>query len=398
MLVSLEVPGQSLKRARLRDEARSTLAHLPRSSSSLTFIHLLPTYLTVNTNLFSRRLICLSTAISMSNPNQQQNLLGLAYYFYRAQILRSASLIVRDPNELQDFLRTADCEEADIPHCLQQLVEEGRAANPKLTDRLSHLANDVWQRRQGDEETATLDIQASSFKSIHEACAATGVTHFDDDTWNVLEELPADLPEPINDGTRAVPQYFRTRPYPTPHCKEVGKRFLIRTLVWHRLGMLHIDRVMETLMCHDKAPCTFLSGEHAIKGYADLILSHRNIRRWDDVNWIYQLENAFFVVETKKSRHHQDALPRLAINLAAVQQARLMSGRSADVFGLSTDGTNYQFWMLDLQKRLRCSETFDWDSDEDDILSCLDFIVEAAIESLPVGRQCDCQCNGASSH
>lgn len=96
------------------------------------------------------------------------------------------------------------------------------------------------------------------------------------------------------------------------------------------------------------------------------------------------MENGLLVIETEKPGYHLDALRRLVIYLAAIQQARLIGGMQADVFGLSTIGTYYQFLMLNSEKRVFCSEILNWNSREVDILKCLDFVLAAATRSSPV--------------
>lgn len=273
-----------------------------------------------------------------------------------------------------------DCAETDVPDCWQQLLERARVPDPELSDLLSHLTSDVWCFKQGNRKAETVEVRASSFNTIDEACAATGTTH---GTWQVLEHQ-TNSPAPLDENLRTSFDHLRLRSFPAPDAQEVGIRCSIRTLILDRLYKSHRRRTTDTPIFREKTQCTFYSDAQNINGRADLLLMHQNTQPWQDPDSTDYIENALLVIETERPRHHEDALPRLIIYLAAVQQARLICGMQADVFGLSSDGTYYQFLMLNSEKRVLCSETFDWGSREVDILKCLDFVLAAAIRSSPV--------------
>lgn len=207
------------------------------------------------------------------------------------------------------------------------------------------------------------------------------------DTWHISEDLQKNSPVPLDGNLRTSFDHLRSRSLPTPDIQEVGIRCSIRTLILDRLYKFHSKRTTETLNLREKTQCTFHRDAHNINGHADLLLMHRNTQPWQDSNSTDYMENALLVIETEKPGYHQDALPRLVIYLAAVQQARLICGMQADVFGVSTDGTYYQFLTLNSEKRVRCSETLDWNSREFDILKCLDCVLAAAIRLSPVEYQ-----------
>lgn len=148
------------------------------------------------------------------------------------------------PGEARHISSIVDCAEADVPNCWRQLLESARVPDPELSDLLFHLTNYVWCLGQGNRKIETLEVRASSFKSIDEACAATAMTQ---DTWYILKDLQKSSPVPLDENLRPSFDHLRSRSFPTPGIQEVGIRCSIRTLILDRLSKFHNKRTTETL-------------------------------------------------------------------------------------------------------------------------------------------------------
>ncbi|KAM0800511.1 hypothetical protein BDR22DRAFT_780898, partial [Usnea florida] len=113
--------------------------------------------------------------------------------------------------------------------------------------------------------------------------------------------------------------------------------------------------------------------EGEIRGSADLVLTH-GMRS--------NLRAILFIVELKRSGIAGSGLSQIMAYMAAVWDNRKGHNNNS-VFGLLSDGGNFQFCFLDAKKKFFVTEQLDWTLKSPTIIAYIDRILLDAIRSSP---------------
>ena len=154
-------------------------------------------------------------------------------------------------------------------------------------------------------------------------------------------------------------------------------RTVLDLILINRVGQVKEKDKPSSLQYSVKVPVSLYvkdnsDNDEIIKGEADWVIGYGADKAC--------IGSIFVVIDTEPLQNTLIAMNQLLVCMAAAQNAR----RSlVDVHGMVSDGENYEFACLDKNKILRTSAPYQWFVDQARIITYIDNILMAALESRP---------------
>ena len=214
------------------------------------------------------------------------------------------------------------------------------------------------------------------FKSLEEACAILDVTHKPTDVWD-RQDVDNSTPATLSPDIDSVIDWLKTSEYHTINNSEASARVVVELVILDRLHHLSDKGSLERLHLYPEVDINLLRGNTFITGHADWLLCHDEPQ--------HGIDSTLIAIEAKRTKDFYLSERQIAAYLAAIQDCRAKTPKiHAVAFGITTDGTRYQFWFMDSERRLVSSITFDWRIQKTKIIAWIDKMLAEAIEASPL--------------
>ncbi|KAJ5658238.1 uncharacterized protein N7484_001887 [Penicillium longicatenatum] len=263
--------------------------------------------------------------------------------------------------------------------CFSDILIDMNSDDPSIRShavRQLTVLSPLMQQLTLAKKIAGVHYTARDFKSLGDACTILGITHDPMELWNRpdVDKSPSATLSPDVDS---VIHRLQVSEYHTIDNSEASVRVVVELLILDRLHHLSDKGSLEHLQLYPEVDVNLLRGNNYITGRADWLLCHDEPQ--------YGIDSALIAIEAKRSRELSSADSQIATYLAAIQDCRTKLPKiHAISFGITTDGTRYQFWFLDSERQLSSSVILDWRLDKAKIIAWIDKMLADAIEASPL--------------